>query len=65
MPGRRDGIALADRLAVLHPRLPVLLMTGYAERLQEAVRRRFEVLPKPVLPNVLADAIARAIGTAG
>jgi signal transduction histidine kinase/CheY-like chemotaxis protein len=62
MPGPFDGIALADRIAAQYPRLPVLLMTGYAERLQEAVRRRFEVLPKPVPPNVLADAIARAMG---
>ena len=37
------------------------LMTGYAERLQDAVRRRFEVLPKPVPPHVLADAIATAL----
>ncbi len=36
-------------------------MTGYAERLQEAVRHRFEVLPKPVPSHVLADAIAAAL----
>ncbi len=62
MPGATDGIALAERLAVERPTLPVLLMTGYAARLDEAVRRRIPVLPKPVGPAVLADAIAKALG---
>ena len=61
MPGSLDGIALAERISERHPTLPVLLMTGYAERLQEAVRRRFDVLPKPVAPDTLADAIARKL----
>ncbi len=61
MPGSLDGIALAQRVTEQYPGLPVLLMTGYAERLQEAVRRRFEVLPKPVPSTVLADAIKQAL----
>jgi signal transduction histidine kinase/ActR/RegA family two-component response regulator len=61
MPGSIDGIALADRLATAYPGLPVLLMTGYAERLQQAVARRIDVLPKPVAPQVLGDAIRRSL----
>jgi signal transduction histidine kinase/CheY-like chemotaxis protein len=60
MPGM-DGIALAEELRARHPELPVLLVTGYAARLQEAVTQRLEVLPKPVLPATLAEALARLL----
>lgn len=56
-----DGIALAESIADRHPELPVVLMTGYAARLQQAERLRFHVLPKPVAPAVLIDAIAKAL----
>ena len=56
-----DGIALAECIAERHPDLPVLLMTGYAARLQQAERLRFHVLPKPVAPAVLIDAIVKAL----
>ena len=61
MPGAFDGIMLAERLAERYPRLPVVLMTVFADRLQEAVRRNIEVLPKPVAPSALAEAIAKAL----
>jgi signal transduction histidine kinase len=63
MPGDTDGIALAQALRASMPGLPVLLMTGYAERIDEATKLGFEVLPKPCSPEALSAAIARA--TAG
>jgi CheY-like chemotaxis protein len=61
MAGSMDGIALAELLRQRHPRLPVILMTGYAARLEEAVRRQHEVLPKPCSFATLEEAIARAV----
>jgi CheY-like chemotaxis protein len=63
MSGDMDGIALAQSLRENMPGLPVLLMTGYAQRIDAATRLGFEVLPKPCSPEVLSAAIARA--TAG
>ena len=61
MPGGLDGIALAEQIIDRYPQLPVLLMTGYAERLQQAHEHHFDVLPKPVDPRMLADAIVKAL----
>jgi CheY-like chemotaxis protein len=61
MPGELDGIALAVLLRSRQPSLPVLLMTGYAARLEQAVRQQLDVLPKPCSPAVLAEAIGRAL----
>ncbi|MET0209931.1 MAG: response regulator [Burkholderiaceae bacterium] len=61
MPGGLDGIALAGQLMRSDPGLPVVLMTGYAVRLEQAVRERLEVLPKPCTPAMLAEAIRRAL----
>jgi signal transduction histidine kinase/ActR/RegA family two-component response regulator len=61
MPGEIDGIALATRLLQRRPPVPVVLMTGYAARLEQAVRQRLEVLPKPCSPIMLADALAKAM----
>jgi CheY-like chemotaxis protein len=60
MPGGMDGIALAALLRERYPRLSVILMTGYAARLQEAIQQSLEVLPKPCSFETLADAIAKA-----
>jgi signal transduction histidine kinase/ActR/RegA family two-component response regulator len=60
MPGSFDGIALAASLKSTHPGLPVLLMTGYAGRLEQAVRHDLEVLPKPCSYETLVEAIGRA-----
>ncbi|MEJ5991312.1 ATP-binding protein [Ramlibacter sp. PS3R-8] len=59
MPGEMDGLALAAHLKKSMPGLPVLLMTGYAERLDEIAAMGFEVLPKPCSAEILAAAIAR------
>jgi CheY-like chemotaxis protein len=61
MPGEIDGIALAAQLMQRDPPVPVVLMTGYAVRLEQAVRQQMDVLPKPCSPTMLAEAISRAL----
>jgi hypothetical protein len=36
-------------------------MTGYAVRLEQAVRQRMDVLPKPCSPTMLAEALTKAM----
>jgi CheY-like chemotaxis protein len=64
MPGEIDGIALAAHLLQCDPPVPVVLMTGYAVRLEQAVRQRMDVLPKPCSPSMLADALGKAMARA-
>ena len=61
MPGEIDGIALAALLLQRDPQVPVVLMTGYAVRLEQAVRQRMDVLPKPCSPTMLAEALGKAL----
>jgi CheY-like chemotaxis protein len=60
MPGRIDGVTLAGMLSRREPPLPVVLMSGYATRMEQALREGLEVLPKPCAPTMLAEAIAKA-----
>jgi two-component system NtrC family sensor kinase len=53
MPGGMDGLQLSARLRRDHPRLPVVLMTGYAQKLGEAEAQGLVVLPKPFDPALL------------
>lgn len=59
MPGELDGVALARLLRETMPGLPVLLMTGYAEQIDQIALLGFEVLPKPCTAEMLGTAIAR------
>ena len=53
---------LAFRLRELRPRLPVVLITGYAKQLEDAVSGGLRVLPKPTPPQDLLRELRRAIG---
>jgi signal transduction histidine kinase/ActR/RegA family two-component response regulator len=64
LPGEHSGIDLARRVAGGTPALPIVLMTGYTDRLQEAVAAGFHVVPKPAVPEVLLSALAEALGRA-
>lgn len=57
MPGAMDGLALAKQVRERHPRLRLVVMTGYAEHLDEITRRGFEVLAKPWTAASLARAL--------
>ena len=61
MPGSMDGIEFAFAVRKHWPALPVLLMTGYAERINEALHAGLRVLSKPVPPHELLGEIARLI----
>lgn len=65
MPGDEDGIALAAKLSQRRPAVPVVLITGYASRLDEARQQGFTVLSKPCPPESLREAIGKALGAAG
>jgi CheY-like chemotaxis protein len=62
-----SGKELAERLAVLHPNLSIVYMSGYTDKdivhrgvLDEAVH----FLPKPVTPVLLLDMVAQVLGGA-
>jgi two-component system NtrC family sensor kinase len=65
MPGSMDGIKLAFTVKESYPGLPVVLTTGYAERLNQAVEGGLTVLPKPVDPEVLLSELAKVIPPTG
>ena len=61
MPGTLDGIQLALRLRTLRPALRVILVTGYASRLQAAKEAGLKVLSKPVEPATLFAEVEQAL----
>lgn len=64
MPGHRDGLDLARHVRQRYPRLPVIVMTGYSDRLDELAALEVVVLAKPFAPSALLAAIASlGIGT--
>ncbi len=64
MPGKLSGMDLAFRLRELWPQLPVVLVTGYAKQLEDAVSGGLRVLPKPTPPHELLRELRRAMGEA-
>jgi two-component system NtrC family sensor kinase len=65
MPGHLSGMDLAFRLRTLRPRLPVVLITGYAKQLEDAVQGGLRVLPKPTPPQELLRELRKAMAGAG
>ncbi len=61
MHGAMDGLALARTLRWRVPKLPVVLISGYTADNIDPLE--FEVLPKPCPPEVLLQALRRALGT--
>lgn len=55
LPGDLDGVALAQAVAKRHPRIPVLLTSGYAKAL--ASRHGLPILRKPYQLSALAEAV--------
>ena len=58
MPGRLDGLGLARIIKQKHPDLPILLATGYSDKLRN-IRSDFQVLQKPYEMHELSCAIAK------
>lgn len=59
MPGHMNGVQLARDIRRSNPRIPILLMTGYAPYLMGAVEE-FPILRKPFTRPSLEAALARA-----
>ena len=57
MPGKLDGLGLAEWLRERHPEMRVVLITGYASQLHDASARGFTVLSKPCQPEALIAAV--------
>jgi CheY-like chemotaxis protein len=57
MPGELDGVALARHVRQSHPRLRLVVMTGYAAQLEEITRQGYTVLAKPWTAANLARAL--------
>ena len=62
MPGAMDGLALARRLRVVRPLLPVVLITAFGDALAAATAE-FKVLTKPCPQDELLLALSEAIGS--
>jgi len=64
MPGDMDGRSLVREIQRRHPRMPVLLTTGYSEAAALATTEGLRLLTKPYRIDALAEAIraARADG---
>jgi PAS domain S-box-containing protein len=58
MPGKMDGLALAQAIREKYPRLPVLLATGYSDTLRK-VSLGFQILRKPYEIHELSQALAK------
>ena len=65
MPGSMSGIGLAFELQKRLPEVPVILTTGYAEQLNEAVAGGLKVLAKPVAPLDLLSEIRQVLKASG
>jgi signal transduction histidine kinase/ActR/RegA family two-component response regulator len=59
MPGRMNGVELAQEIRRRRPNLPVLLTSGYAEAARRnAEAQRIKIIPKPYRIDELRDALA-------
>jgi PAS domain S-box-containing protein len=58
MPGKMDGLALAQAIREKYPRLPILLATGYSDTLRKT-SLGFQILRKPYEIHELSQALAK------
>ncbi|MDE1145225.1 MAG: response regulator [Azospirillaceae bacterium] len=64
LPGGRNGLELAQDVRRLSPGLPILLVSGYGDRLAEAESQGYTILPKPLDDRRLRLAIRRCLAPA-
>jgi signal transduction histidine kinase len=61
MPGKMNGLELAQEIARREPHLPVVLMTGYSEAAAAAAAEGFPLLVKPYTMEALGDVLGQAL----
>jgi signal transduction histidine kinase/CheY-like chemotaxis protein len=66
MPGRMNGVELAQEIRRRRPNLPVLLTSGYAAAVsRSAAAHRIRIIPKPYRIDQLREALAAVTQDAG
>jgi CheY-like chemotaxis protein len=66
MPGRMNGVELAQEIRRRRPNLPVLLTSGYAEAVsRSATVHQIKIIPKPYRMDELREALAAVRQDAG
>jgi signal transduction histidine kinase/ActR/RegA family two-component response regulator len=61
MPGRMNGVELAQEIRRRRPNLPVLLTSGYTEAVsRSATAHRIKIIPKPYRMDELREALSGA-----
>ena len=63
MPGKMDGLALAQAIREKYPRLPILLATGYSDALRK-VSLGFQIIRKPYEIHELSQALSKVSAAA-
>jgi CheY-like chemotaxis protein len=63
MPGKMDGLALAQAIRIKYPRLPILLATGYSDTLRK-VSLGFQIIRKPYEIHELSQALSKVAAAA-
>jgi len=63
MPGKMDGLALAQTIRSKYPRLPILLATGYSDTLRRT-SLGFQIIRKPYEIHELSQALAKVSAAA-
>jgi signal transduction histidine kinase len=61
MPGRLDGVEMAQRLARTHPRLPVVLASGFIGEPDRLAGLAVEFVQKPYTTEAVVDAASAAL----
>jgi PAS domain S-box-containing protein len=61
MMPRMDGRELAERLRAQAPDLKVILVSGYADALDGAGERDYEVVRKPFTPTLISERVRQAL----
>jgi len=61
MPGKMDGVRLAQTIRAKNPKLPVLLVTGYSETAKD-IGSAFPILRKPYQLHELSKALEKLTG---
>ena len=66
MPGKLDGIALAERMRAHDPSVPIIYTTGRADVLERVkpLRERDAAVGKPFTPSRLVTVVRRLLGRA-
>ncbi len=63
MPGKMDGLTLAQAVRVKYPRMPILLATGYSDTLRRT-SLGFQIIRKPYEIHELSQALSKVSATA-